>query len=262
MDLNMKHTIDVLLHELRVCLDDCRLTVYIYGSVAYGDFRLGLSDIDILVLAGRPLTSKEAERLVGLRGELTAREMTNQYYRLFEGGILSLDGFLSGADDRVVYWGTNGERICERYELNSLELTSLMNGILLCGDDIRGQLRLPDYSELTADIRRHYETIRKYARLTRRSLHSFGWLFDIARGIYTLRYGGLISKTAAARWALESRLCPDLDLMKYALDVRLNPLGHMDDTTLDLAARLGEPIQRFADILGRELSARERVGDE
>ena len=37
-------------------------------------------------------------------------ELDNPYYRSFEGGMLTLDAFLSKKTDRVVYWGTSGDR--------------------------------------------------------------------------------------------------------------------------------------------------------
>lgn len=74
-----------------------------------------------------------------------------------------------------------------------------------------------------ADVKRHYETIRKYAQKTGRNLYSFGWLLDIARCLYTLRTGKIIAKTAAADWALENNLCPVPDALKAAVKVRRVP---------------------------------------
>ena len=76
----------------------------------------------------------------------------------------------------------------------------LVNSVLLYGNDIRNQLKAPEFSELYADVKHHYETIRKYVQKTERSFYSFGWLLDIARFIYTLRTGKIIAKTDAAEW--------------------------------------------------------------
>ncbi len=87
-----------------------------------------------------------------------------------------------------------------------------------------------------------------------RSFYSFGWMLDIARCIYTLRTGKIIAKTDAAEWALENNLCPDPDALRFALKVRRSPLEYKDDKeTFDYAETLAEPIQRFADILEKEL---------
>ena len=63
-------------------LADGAPSVYLYGSAALGDFRLGWSDIDILVLTERRIAPEQAEGLLRLRRALTAREPENPYYRL------------------------------------------------------------------------------------------------------------------------------------------------------------------------------------
>lgn len=55
----------------------------------------------------------------------------------------------------------------------------------------------------------HLKAVRRYAAVTGRSLYSFGWLLDVARGLYTIRTGRVASKTDAGRWALQNALCPD-----------------------------------------------------
>ena len=78
-------------------------------------------------------------------------------------------------------------------------------------------------------------------------------MLDIARCIYTLRTGRMIAKTKAAEWALENNLCPDLRALTTALNVRRDPLKYRDDKEiLDYAETLGDPVQRFADVLENE----------
>ena len=132
------------------------------------------------------------------------------------------------------------------------------SSILLYGNDIRYQLKAPEFSELYADIKRHYDTIRKYAQKTERSIYSFGWMLDIARCIYTLRTGKIIAKTNAGEWALENNFCPVPDTLKTALKVRKAPLNFKtDESALDYAQTLGEPIQKFADVFEKELERSE-----
>lgn len=171
--------------------------------------------------------------------------------------MLTLDAFLTGMADRVVYWGTSDERITDTYTFDSFGMTELIeSSVLLCGKDIRNQLKAPEFSELYDDVKHHYETIRKYVQKTGRSFYSFGWMLDIARCIYTLRTGKIIAKTDAAEWALENNLCLDPDALRIALEVRRIPLNHKENKqTFDYAETLAEPIQRFADVLEKELTA-------
>lgn len=237
--------------EISRILSDREPSVYLYGSSVLNDFQLGWSDIDILVLTKKQITAAQANSLLGLRQTMIAAEPGNPYYRSFEGGMLTMDSFLSKQPDRVVYWGTSGERITEQYAFDSFCMAELVeSSVLLYGRDIRNKLRYPDFSELYADVKHHYETIRQYARSTERSIYAFGWMLDIARCIYTLRTGKIIAKTAAAEWALEHELCPNPDALRYGMQVRREPLKYKnEEATLDYAEALADPIQRFADVL-------------
>lgn len=248
--------VNKMVGRISKALEGCAPSVYLYGSSVLDDFRLGWSDIDILVLTERKITEEQAQGLVGLRGDMLAEEPGNPYYRSFEGGMLTLDAFLSGKKDRVVYWGTSGQRITDTYAFDSFGMAQLAeNGVLLYGKDIRARLHAPDFGELYAAVERHYKTIRKHAQKTERSLYSFGWMLDIARCIYTLRTGKITAKTYAAEWALENGLCPDADVLGYVLEVRRSPLAHSDERTLDYAEKLAGYVQRFADVLEKELYA-------
>lgn len=248
-------SINSMVWEISHILADCDPTIYLYGSSALNDFRLGWSDIDILVLTQKQISKSQANLLVNLRQTMLAKQPDNLYYRSFEGAMLTKIAFLVNADDRVIYWGTSGERIIDRYLLDSFCKAELIeSSILLYGKDIRKELKYPDFHELYSDVNRHYKTIRKYAQSTERNFYSFGWLLDISRCIYTLRTGKIISKTKAAEWALQNNLCPDAHALTTALNVRRCPLKYRyDKDTFDYAETLGEPVQRFADVLEKEL---------
>jgi predicted nucleotidyltransferase len=236
-------------------LSDCAPSVYLYGSVTLEDFRPGWSDIDILVLTKTPISEEQAQKLVHLRQTLLLEEPGNPHYRAFEGGMLSLDAFLRQTPDTVVYWGTSGERITSRYQFDSFSRSALLDsGILLFGEDVRGMLCRPAFDDLKNDVRRHYESIRQHAQRTGRDLYSYGWLLDIARCLYTLRTGKIIPKTAAGEWALRESICPCVEALARAVEVRRKPMKYMQDpSVMDYAETLGESVQRFADVLEREL---------
>ena len=103
----MQRAIDKMVREISSILSDVKPSIYLYGSSVLDDFKLGWSDIDILALTDSQMSEGQAQSLVGLRQAMLADEPGNLYYRSFEGGMLTLDAFLSGAADRVVYWGTS-----------------------------------------------------------------------------------------------------------------------------------------------------------
>lgn len=236
-------------------LQDNRPSIYLYGSVTLNDFKLGWSDIDILCLTENSITDEQANRLLTLRQELAEEFMGNKYFRSFEGGILTLNTFINNLPDRVVYWGSSGQRITNTYYFDSFCMAELIDsGILLHGKDIRNQLQYPTAEQLKANVIHHFNAIRKHALNTGRSIYSAGWLFDIARGFYTLQTYKIIAKTAAGEWALENNLCPDTDILKTAIKVRKEPEKYKnDEAVLDWSETLGKHIQRFADVLEHEI---------
>ncbi|MDR0897207.1 MAG: DUF4111 domain-containing protein [Oscillospiraceae bacterium] len=247
----LQTAIRTMTNAITAILADRTPTIYLYGSAATGDFRLGWSDIDLLVLTQGEISAAQADMLLPLRQTLLARDPGNPYYRSFEGDMLDLAAFLSGENTRAVYWGTSGQRLTQGHALNSLTMAELLtHGRLLHGEEVRGRMTMPTYAQLCADVGRHVETIRQYAQTTGRSVYSYGWLLDIARGLYTLQTGQIIAKTAAGEWALAQGLCPNVEVMEMAVAVRKNPIGYRDNAEiLDKAALLGGAIQRFADVL-------------
>ena len=248
-------SINRIIQEISSILSGNEISIYLYGSSVLDDFRFGWSVIDILVLTKNQISEEQAKKLVKLRQIMLESEPDNEYYRSFEGSMLTLNAFISKSSDRVVYWGTSGERIADSYTFNSFDMLELIeNSVLLHGCDVRIQLRAPGFSDLCDDVKYHYESIRKYVQKTERSLYSFGWLLDISRCLYTLHTGKIIAKTAAAEWALENNLCPVPDVLKMALKVRKAPIEYKNDKQiLDYAESLAVPIQNYADVLEDEL---------
>lgn len=230
-------------------------SIWLYGSVVQDDFRLGWSDIDILVLTAKQITESQAQELINLRQVLTADASGNPYYSLFEGVIAQLDEYLSGSFSRLIYWGTTGQRITDRYKPDPFSQYELArNGRSVYGSNDRSIFTLPGRETLIEAIRVHYETIRKYAQQTDERLYSCGWLLDICRCIYTLRYNDVVSKTQAGIWALQEHIFSDEDPLKKTIEVRKEPMAYKNREDIRQWLRgLGPVIQQYADILEREL---------
>ncbi len=253
----MRPSLENMARRLSLLLGEEPLSFCLYGSVALNDFRLGWSDIDMLCLTRRPISEEQAHSLVHLRQTLSEEEPGNPYYRLFEGCIASWDELSAGRFTRLVYWGTSGERVTDRYSLDAFSRYQLTHGsvILLYGQEAASALSSPAFSELMDGIIRHKETIRTYARETSPDIHSCGWLLDIARCIYTLRTGTVSAKTFAGEWALSKNLCPVRESLKKALIARQAPLRYRDDLSFqEWCGALGPDIQRFADVLEAEIA--------
>ena len=248
-------------------LEGSMQALYLYGSMTMDDFQPGWSDIDLVCFASRALAEELVQNNIADRmakhrqldiitQQLLQQEPGNPYYRSFEGVIVSLAEFLSGHFTRVVYWGTSGQRILSSGPFDAFARYELLNtGRLVAGEDIRDQLTPPTYSQLRKEIIRHDRAIRSYAVQTDETLYSCGWLLDIARGIYTLRTGEVIAKTKAGEWALQQGLCPVEKELERALQVRRSPLLYRDQPEVKRwLCTLGPAVQRFADVLEKEIA--------
>ena len=244
-----------MINSLYLILGENIVSIYLYGSVPMNDFKLGWSDIDILCILKDTVTDVEAEPLVELRQNLLKEDETNQYYRSFEGAIVSIDEFMKNQYSKVVYWGTSGQRITGKYYFDVFSLFELIKyGQLIFGKDIRHKLAIPTYKDLKSGVQQHYQAIRKYAIETDESLYSCGWLLDIARCIYTLRYNDVISKSSAGEWAIQENLCPEKEQMLRTLQIRYNPLQYKDESEVKKwLTTLGPSVQLFADVLEKGL---------
>lgn len=233
------------------------VSIYLYGSVTTEDYRHGWSDIDLLVLTGAPITPEQADMLVNLRQTLASCDPDTPHYRLFEGGMLDLGSFLTGDETRVVYWGTTGQRLKTQHSFSAFDRASLLQtGQLLLGRDVRRHIEMPTYEDIRAGVAGHLRSIQEHGTGSR-SIYAYGWLLDIARGMHALLNGRMATKTDAAQWALDERLCPCPAELSMALTVRRQPELIRDPAVLDYAEGLTEAIQEYAALLEQALSMHE-----
>lgn len=252
----MKQSIEIMKNHIVDILFGNKPSIYFYGSIVLEDFKLGWSDIDIICLTETKISKYQADKLLNLRQELLGEYKDNIYFRSFEGSFLSLNGFINDIQDTVVYWGTSGQKIIDKYHLDPFSMMELIeNGNLVYGNEVRDKFVYPTKEDIINAIVHHYETIRKYAVTTERNLYSAGWMLDIARCLYTLKTGKIISKTQAGEWALHNNLISDTDIMEKVINIRREPSIYKDNNeVMKWLENLGEYIQRFADVLEKEIS--------
>lgn len=252
----MEQSIEIMKNSIVQILLDNNPSIYLYGSIVLEDFKFGWSDIDILCLTETKISDTQAKELLNLRQELLNEYRNNLYFRSFEGGFLTLEAFINDIPDTVVYWGTSGQRITDKHYFDPFSMIELIeHGDLLYGNEIRDRFIYPTKEEIIEAVSKHYETIRKFAVTTERNLYSAGWYLDIARCIYTLRKGKIISKTKAGKWALDNNLTPDIDIMKQIIKIREEPNKYKNDNeVMNWLGTLGNHVQRFADALEKEIS--------
>lgn len=259
----MDGAISRMAREIVTAMDGKVYGIWLYGSAVLDDFRPGWSDIDLIALTDGEISEGQAKKLLTLRQQMMNDEPGNPYYRSFEGIIASLGEYRRQRYRRLVYWGTGGQRIACRYSPDAFSGFELAK----YGKPVYGGkpwiLPAPGREELVGAVRAHYDSIRRYAVCTNDSIYSCGWLLDIARCIYTLRYNDVTGKTQAGFWALENRLFPDEAPLRKTLEIRLDPLAFKDDEgTKQWLKSLGPVVQRYADVLEQELSSASLPGPE
>ena len=252
----MKQSIEIMKNRIVNILLNNNPSIYLYGSIVLEDFQIGWSDIDILCLTETKISDTQAKQLLNLRQELLNEYRNNLYFRSFEGGFLTLEAFINDIPDTVVYWGTSGQRITDKHYFDPFSMIELIeHGNLLYGNEVRDRFIYPAKEEIIEAVSKHYETIRKFAVVTEKNLYSAGWFLDIARCIYTLKTGKIISKTKAGKWALDNNLIPDIDIMEKVIKIREEPNRYKNDNeVMKWLETLGNYVQRFADVLEKEIS--------
>ena len=247
-----------LMERLAGVVGDSGYALCLYGSAAAGEYASGMSDIDILVRFSREPDDAVCAALLALHEMPAAAGLT---FGVVE-GTLTGPALLEGKLGRAVYWGTGKQRLEDTVPLSAFDRLLIRNGgRLLHGDDFRGMIPRPSGEELREGVRSTLQTVRTYARQTGESIHAVGWLFDIARGLYTVETGGVASKSAAVRWALEAGLAPDEKTLRKALTLRNAPsLYGTPSYERSWFAGLGPAVQRFADVLEERLRCPDEIG--
>lgn len=77
MNEELQNAIGVMTQRIADILALNTPSIYLYGSVALHDFKLGWSDIDILVLTEKQMTEEQAQQLVWLRQTILEEEPGN-----------------------------------------------------------------------------------------------------------------------------------------------------------------------------------------
>ena len=251
----MLESIARMTEEIAAVMNGRVHSAWLYGSVVLDDFCLGWSDIDFIVLTDGPISDCQAQKLLTLRQAMLAREPENPYYRSFEGIIADLQEYRARSFTRLIYWGTSGQRVTDRYEPDAFSRYELAKyGKSVYGREDRSVFPMPSEEDLIAAVRAHYASIRACAVQTNESLYACGWLLDIARCVYTLRYKDVIAKTRAGIWALENHLFPEEDALRKTIEIRRQPLAFKErDDVKQWLKGLGPVVQRCADVLEREL---------
>ncbi|MFW6070318.1 MAG: aminoglycoside adenylyltransferase domain-containing protein [bacterium] len=197
-----------LLQGVRPILESQFVGMYLYGSLALGDFQPGRSDVDFVVVTEGPPGQETVARLESLHEELGRRR--EKWWHKLEGAYVPRS-VLRRHDERHPPVPTLNEG---RFYLSPLGADWIIQrhvlreaGVVLAGppprtliDPVPPQM-IPD---AVRDVLQQWwePMLDEPDRLRRPGYQPFAVL-SMCRALYTLRTGQLASKSRAAAWAVD-----------------------------------------------------------
>lgn len=240
---------------LKRCFAARLVSVALYGSIVFGDLAPGYGDLDFLAVVDSDLSELDRQRLVELRKPLRSGT-ASVLKQMIEGAFLPrrmLDPSIAGG---AFWWGTSGERPWSTNNLGPLVLHVIRErGRVIYGQDIRNEIPAITRQQMLEDVRNACRSAQLRGRGG--TLHSIGWLLEIARHLLWIREDRLSSKSEAADWGVVHARGSWRELLPRAKQLRLQPgladlpqwkswLGTLDAPIKQAAAELQEACDGYS----------------
>lgn len=256
VSLQVAKLLKIFCNKVKAILSGKFLALYVFGSVAMGDFSEHSSDIDFLVLGATPISRAEGEQLQAMHDKLCVTQFGDRLEGEYvatpslcsegaegtvarcEGGVLllnvpselSAENILDIRQNAIAVYGPNPEKIVPHVSRQSVQ--KVMQDYLRQEIDELKRERLKDLKWLSSEV------------------------LNICRTLYTLETGRITSKFAGARWALRV-LSPEWKpIIRRSLAVRQGNNKKNDKTFIAAALpRFVAYALRFSDYtkLAKEL---------
>jgi hypothetical protein len=203
---------------------------HLVGSVGYGDYRSGKSDVDFVAVLDDPLTGDDLEAIRRAHQASTARPALDGIYttrqQLREGDTPEArfhDGLLAPHDEYGVTPVTRRELVTVGVPIRGrIDPTEIEHDAIELRRWVRANL--DDY--WTSWVRRAsgWTPLAIYALLPQ----GVEWsVLGIARMLYTLETGDVTSKTAVATWAIDHVDDRFEDILRTAQKIRQGRAGNI-----------------------------------
>jgi hypothetical protein len=242
--------LQVLLSSVQTSLGNNFTGMYLYGSLASGDFDPQRSDIDFVVVTAAELPDEMLQALAAMHACITASGL--KWATKLEGSYIPQHAlrrydptdaprpYINEGNFRVGRQGSDW--VIQRHTIREQGVVvvgpapqTLIDPVL--PNDLRRAVlaTLQEYwsQQLHSPVRLHSREYQDFAILT------------MCRALYTLQYGTIVSKPVAARWAQEALGEPWAALIEQALawshDTQLDNMNE----TLDFIQYTLERSQQF-----------------
>jgi hypothetical protein len=261
-DVNV--TLDALQASAQAILGANFVGMYLYGSLASGDFDPERSDIDFVIVT-KGLISNET--IAGLEAMHTRTYASGlKWARKLEGAYIPQSDIRSYEPDhapcpflnegRFYLAGLGSDWVIQRHVLRE-------QGVTVAGPEIR---RLIDPVRPTglrqavlAVLREWWAPILQNPALVRDGEYQAYAVLTMCRSLYTLEHGTISSKPVSARWAQAVLGEPEKDLIEWALSWnRVRPSDRKKET-LEFIRLTLERSQEFTPTKDSELQETSEV---
>ncbi len=211
-----------LLADVRAVLGERLVGLYLYGSLASGDFVPTRSDIDFVVVTEGELPAGVVSALEAMHNRLWG---TGAKWALkLEGSYITRQALRRyNPEDGPFPCVNEGKFYLSRHASDWVlqRQVLLESGVAVAGPDIRTMID-PVYADEIRSAVQGY--LREWwqpmmvdpERLRSREYQAYAAL-SMCRALYTLQYGRLASKTVSARWAQQTLGKGWIDLIERAL---------------------------------------------
>src|SRR6266478_1587175 len=210
--------LEELLSRVRAILGRCFVGMYLDGSLAIGDFEPDKSDLDFVVVTDGELSAETFRDLKTMHEDIAAG--ASKWAKELEGSYIpqsvlrhdrrpAAHPYIDRGSTLAIVHQESGYWIIHRHVLRE-------HGVVLAGPPPRTLIDPVQPSELREAVlgilREWWVPMLVDAPLLQNSFYRCYAVLTMARMLYTIRHGAIVSKLVAARWAEE------------ALDRRWSPL--------------------------------------
>lgn len=226
-------------------LGDGLVGLYLFGSLVYGDFTEGVSDLDLVAATRRIVTDSDINRLREMHHQLVLRHP--EWDDRIEVAYQSLHGLRTFRTERtpmgIISPGEPLHRVEAGYEWLMNWFFVLDHGVTLTGPP-PATIILPIPKEEFIDATRAHARAftRRIQSVDNQRGESYA-ILTVCRALYTHYTGELVSKVVAARWVQlqHPEWAPLIDM---ALDRRVSPDDNGPVDTRDETVHFVEMVNR------------------
>jgi predicted nucleotidyltransferase len=200
----------VLLSQVQTTLGDRFIGLYVYGSLASGDFNPQRSDIDFLVVTTDELPEEMLLALEAMHTHVVASDL--KWATRLEGDYIPQTALrrYDPAQARYPHLGVDGHFDVEQHGSDGViqRYMTREQGITLAGpapETLIDPIQPDELRQATLEVLLGWwaPMLHDPAHLHSSEYQAYAVL-TMCRALYTLQYGAIVSKSVAARWAQEA----------------------------------------------------------